>query len=140
MKARAHRLWKWPRTTQVVELAKDHKPFCLQNLSFCSFPWDRSLIATVGGLPPFWESHLNIHLLNLGALTCCQGDEYHPAATLNSGRAGQAPRWQVSSRSRIGFLIWRHLRSGKVISFPWKAFSLHFISLFLTPKPQVIEH
>lgn len=71
---------------------------------------------------------------------CCHGDGNHTAATPKPGRAGQVPCWQVSSKLRFGFLILRHLRSGKVISFPWKGFSLHFICLLLTPKPQVMEH
>lgn len=83
---------------------------------------------------------LNLAPLSLCVLTCCHGDEYHPAARLYPGRAGHGPRLQVSSKSRFGLLILRHLRSGKVISLPWKAFSLHFISLFLTPRPQLTEH
>lgn len=135
VKAEAHRCRNRLGATQVVALAKDGKSFGLQNLSFYSLRPAGSLTAAFGGLPPFGESPGNLR-----ALTCCHGDGYQPAATPKPGRAGQAPRWQVSSKSRFGFLMWRHLRSGKVRSFPWKGFSLHFISRFLTPKPQVFEH
>lgn len=121
--------WSWPRSPVV-------RPPELELLFFTfGRGWEGGgLIAAFAG-PPFGERSRNLH-----ALTCCHGDEYHAAATLNPGWAGQAPLWQVSSKSRFGFLILRHLRSGKVSSFPWKGFSLHFISLFLTPKPQVLEH
>lgn len=117
-------------TQQLMEWPKNTSSLNLHNCpSTKSNPWWAPHL--------FSASHLNINLLNLHAPTCCHGDVYHPAAT---SYTGQALWLHVSSKFRLGFLILRHLRSGKVMSFPSKVFSLHFISLLLIPKPQVAEH
>lgn len=146
MRTEAHTLGDRSRAARVagggVSALKDANHCAPRTRACCYYTCISLLTAALGDCLLFFESHLTRNLLNLPALTCCQGDGYHPVAVFVwcTGRAGQGPRLQVSSMSRFGFLILRHLRSRKVTSFPWEAFSLHFTSLFLVPKPQVAEH